>query len=52
MFLFNIVDLQIFLSSYYALNKTFDVRILLLNPMRIIVISEEEYKLSVYDKTI
>ncbi|PQQ37825.1 hypothetical protein C6H65_21650 [Photorhabdus luminescens] len=51
-FLFNIVDLQRFLSSCYALNRTFDVCILLLNPMRVIVISEEEYELSMYDKTI
>ncbi len=51
-FLFNIVDLQRFLYSCYALNRTFDVCILLLNPMRVIVISEEEYELSMYDKTI
>ncbi|MCW7550936.1 MULTISPECIES: hypothetical protein [Photorhabdus] len=51
MFSFNIIDLQCFLSSCYALKRTFDVCVLLLNPMKVIAISEEEYELSFYDKT-
>ncbi|WP_187655560.1 hypothetical protein [Xenorhabdus sp. PB62.4] len=49
---FNIVNLHDFLSSYFALNKTFDISVLSLNPMRIIVISDEEYELSAQEKLI
>ncbi|WP_145956867.1 hypothetical protein [Xenorhabdus miraniensis] len=49
---FNIVDLHDFLSSYFALNKTFDISMLSLNPMRVIVISDEEYELNIFDKAI
>ncbi|CDH29535.1 hypothetical protein ID858_15845 [Xenorhabdus sp. DI] len=50
-FSFNIIDLKRFLSSCYALKKTFDLYVLLLNPMKVIAISEEEYELSFYNKT-
>ncbi|PHM33525.1 hypothetical protein Xmau_04519 [Xenorhabdus mauleonii] len=49
---FNIVSLHDFLSSYFALNKTFDISVLSLNPAMIIVISEEEYELNIFAKVI
>ncbi|KLU14469.1 MULTISPECIES: hypothetical protein [Xenorhabdus] len=49
---FTIVNLRDFLYSHFSLNKTFDISVLSLNPMKIIVISEEEYELSIFDKVI
>ncbi|WP_338804922.1 hypothetical protein WDV76_07105 [Xenorhabdus griffiniae] len=48
-FSFNIINLDEFISSCHALKRTFDICLLLLNPMRVIYMSEEEYELSIFD---
>lgn len=46
---FTIVDFKRFFLSIIKWNKTYDISILLLNPSRVIVISEDEYDLTIFD---
>jgi hypothetical protein len=46
---FIVLDFNRFFLSNIKWNKTYDISILLLNPSRVIVISEDEYDLTIFD---
>ncbi|MBD2793181.1 hypothetical protein [Xenorhabdus szentirmaii] len=47
---FNIIRFDKFLLSHFLKRKNFDISLLLLEPKRVIVVSDDEYKINIFDR--